>query len=406
MRPRPAPRIEDAPLIRLAPKLLLAAVSLALALGAAEGLLRYRDPRYLKAEWAPKPVPFRRSHPIYGHGLAPGASGVNEGKGEFRVGYRVSSLGLRDREYPPDPPSGAVRLLVLGDSFAEGFGVELEDAFVKRLERRLNASPPRPGARYEAVNMGVASFSPLLEYLFLKDLLPRLRGHFVLLSLDPTDFADDFHYQQGAAWGEGGEPLRVRHDGLLPNYFSRTRQFLEALPGPPWRDIRVLRYLLYHAARLSHGRWAEARLGRIEYDHHGWTRPGNPRQGPWEAQLDRTFGHILRIRDLARRAGMGFALAAHPHGHMAHPQAWCAGRRHLYYECGRIYPAPLYSRLMRLCAEKGLACWDLTGEFRRPDAPSLFYGFDGHFTPTGNEVMAGALERRLRPLLASLPERP
>ncbi|MEK6710096.1 MAG: hypothetical protein AABZ64_05915, partial [Nitrospinota bacterium] len=398
VQPQPAPLLgnEGSPLNRLAPKILLSLASLALALGAAEGVLRYKNPRSLRAEWVRKTIPYRQSHPVHGHGLVPGASGANEEKGEFRVSYRINSLGLRDREFRPEPPAGTVRLLVLGDSFAEGFGVELGDAFVKVLERRLNDSPPRAGARYETVNLGVAGFSPLLEYLFLKEQLPRLRGHFVLLSLDVTDFADDFHYQQGAAWGPGGEPLRVNHAHLPPNHFSHTRQFLEALPGPPLGNLYAFRYLLYHAVRFTHGRWAEARLGRIEYDHHGWTRPGNPHQGEWEEQLGRSIGHILRIRDLAREAGMGFALATHPHGHMVHPQAWCAGRRHLRYNCGMTYPSPLIAPLLRLCAEKGLACWDLAEEFRRPDAPSLFFDFDGHFTPKGNGVMAGALERRLR----------
>lgn len=391
---------------RLAPKLLLSAVSLALALGAAEAVLRARNPRHLRTEWTRKPIPFRQSHPVYGHGLKPGSGGINEEKREFRVAYRINSLGLRDREYPPDPPAGAVRLLFMGDSFTEGFGVELDDTFVKGIERRLNASPPRPGGRYEAVNMGVASFSPLLEYLFLRELLPRLRGHLLLLSLDPTDFSDDFHYQTGATWGPDGEPLRVNHDGLQPNYFSHSRHFLEALPGPPWRDIRLVRYLVHQWIRRTHGRWVAGRLGRIEYDHHGWTRPGNPHMGDWERQLDRTFGHILRIQALARRAGMGFAVAGYPHGHMVHPQAWCAGRERGHYECGKTYASPLFPRLLQRCAEAALACWDLTEEFRRPDATALYHDRDGHFTVKGNDVMAAALERRLRPLLAALPERP
>ena len=394
------------PLSRLAPKLLLSFASLALVLGAAEGVLRHRNPRYIRTEWARKPVPYRQSHPVYGHGLVPGAAGFNEEKGEYRVGYRISPIGLRDREFPLQPPAGTARLLVLGDSFTEGYAVEAEQAFVKVLERRLNAAPPRPGARYETVNMGVASFSPILEYLFLKTRLPLLRGDFVLLILDPTDFSDDYHYQRGAAWGPGGEPIRVSHDGLLPNYFSHTRQFIEALPAPPLRDVYVLRYLIYHAVRLNHGRWAEARFGRIEYDRLGWTRPANPHAAAWERQLERTFGHILRIRNLARSEGMGFALATYPHAHMIHPQAWCKGRRRLYYECGKTYAAPLVSPLLRMCREKDVTCWDLAGDFRRPDIPSLFFEFDGHFTPKGNEVMAGALERRLGPLLAPMPVRP
>ncbi len=383
-------------------KLLLSLLSLAVVLGAMEGILRYRDPRSLRLTRGRKPVPFRVAHPVYGHALLPGATGRTSHYGEYDVPYKINSLGLREREVSRKIPPGTVRLLILGDSFTEGFGVKLEDAFVKILERRLNASPARPGVRYETVNMGVASFSPLLEYLFLKETLGRIEGDFLVLNLDASDFSDDNFYERGARWGPGGEPLAVSHGDLLPNYLSYGRHFLETLPAAPWRNSWVLRFLVWHFIRRVHGGWVRSRLGRIEYDRYGWTRPGRRPGDAWEAQLGRSFGYILRIRELLKKKGIGFAVALYPHGHQVHPRAWCAGRERAYYECGKVYGSSLFAETMALCRKSGLTCWDLTPDFRRPDADSLFYNVDEHFNAKGNAVMAGALEKRLRPLLARM----
>ena len=97
-------------------KIIVSLLSLAVVLGAMEGVLRYRDPRYLRLKRGRKPVPFRVAHPVYGHGLRPGASGRTSYYGEYDVPYKINSLGLRDREFAREIPPGTVRILVTGDS--------------------------------------------------------------------------------------------------------------------------------------------------------------------------------------------------------------------------------------------------------------------------------------------------
>src|SRR5262245_59519954 len=52
--------------------------------------------------------------------------------------YAINGLGLRDLERSRDAPTGVFRLLVLGDSFAEGFSVAFEDSVAQVLERGLS----------------------------------------------------------------------------------------------------------------------------------------------------------------------------------------------------------------------------------------------------------------------------
>jgi hypothetical protein len=107
-------------------ELLLALASLLVFLGAAEvatRLLRLGEPR---------PT-----------GYAP----VNTTRGTKQ---RLNSRGYRDRETLEVKPPGGRRVVSLGDSFAWGAGVELEDAYPDRLERILNRRRPEP---WEVVNL-------------------------------------------------------------------------------------------------------------------------------------------------------------------------------------------------------------------------------------------------------------
>ena len=260
-----------------AKNLLLLALSICIALGIGEAVLRYKDSRSIRIVGRHKMPPFRRHHPVYHHGLVPGASGTNTAKGEFRASYQINSLGMRDRGYPRAKPSSTYRILALGDSFTEGYSSDLADSFIKRIEHRLNARPPKEGITYEVANLGVASFSPLLEFLRLKEFVDKLPGDFVLLNFDGSDFADDHFYEKGAVQDGDGKLLRVGHEGLLPPYPTCGRHFLESLPGPPWRDIYLLRCGVWHWIRRTHKPWVRKRLGDIEYDKYGWTRLGpNP----------------------------------------------------------------------------------------------------------------------------------
>lgn len=84
---------------------------------------------------------YRATSEIYHHTFIP------NGKGrlytpEFKTVYLINSFGIRDKEYSFVKPRQTYRILVLGDSFTEGYGLNIEHTFSKRLEFLLNAAPP------------------------------------------------------------------------------------------------------------------------------------------------------------------------------------------------------------------------------------------------------------------------
>ena len=81
--------------------------------------------------------------------------------GETAIPVKINSSGLRDRFYPYERTDGFFRIVVLGDSFTWGFGVEQDQIFSELIEKTNN--------KMELINMGVSGYSTDQEYLLLQN---------------------------------------------------------------------------------------------------------------------------------------------------------------------------------------------------------------------------------------------
>src|ERR1700730_4038141 len=103
----------------------------------------------------------------YHHTLAPNFDGYDNW-GDFRFKVYTNSLGFRDarvRDIPATAPTR--RIILIGDSFTEGLGVNFEDSFAGML---YSAGLDRAD-KIEFLNAGVISYSPVLYYRKLKFLI-------------------------------------------------------------------------------------------------------------------------------------------------------------------------------------------------------------------------------------------
>ena len=81
---------------------------------------------------------------------------------EYTVEVAINSHGLRDPERGHEARPGTFRLLALGDSFVEAYGVPLEMTVTQVLEAGLR----REGCAAEVINGGTNGYSTDQEYLF------------------------------------------------------------------------------------------------------------------------------------------------------------------------------------------------------------------------------------------------
>jgi lysophospholipase L1-like esterase len=116
----------------------------------------------------------------------PNGTGSVPLSGPDRALVRINSLGLRGKEISRQKPEGTKRIVVFGDSFVFGLGVDEEHIFTTHLESFLNARSP--DVQYEVVNMGVTGYSTDQEYILLQELGMRLFPDVVILVSCDNDF--------------------------------------------------------------------------------------------------------------------------------------------------------------------------------------------------------------------------
>lgn len=113
-----------------------------------------------------------RFDPLLGWSLKPGSRGISYRTGK-PVTYEINSHGLRDREFSYDRSPTIYRIVLIGDSHAFGFGVNMHDHFSKVLERSFD--------NVEVINMGVSGFGIDQELLLLQSQGIRYNPSLVLV---------------------------------------------------------------------------------------------------------------------------------------------------------------------------------------------------------------------------------
>ncbi|HEY7497036.1 MAG TPA: SGNH/GDSL hydrolase family protein [Vicinamibacterales bacterium] len=99
----------------------------------------------------------------------PNQVGYHQLAREFNIQIKINSRGFRDTEYTPAPEARTI--VTLGDSFTEGFGVDAEAVWSKRLQERV----VRDRLAYEHVyNAGHSGTNPknyraVYEHFFKND---------------------------------------------------------------------------------------------------------------------------------------------------------------------------------------------------------------------------------------------
>jgi hypothetical protein len=343
--------------------------------------------------------------PVVHHRFRPNA--VKKVSGSW---YRTNALGLRDHEYPERPAPGTYRILMLGDSFTEGFRLAFEDTVAKRVERGLNDGRCR--GRYDVVNAGIGSYSPILEYLLFTQLADQLHPHMVVQNFDMTDVHDDFIRGRVAVFDGDGLPVAVPNDPraeaalLLPpvarpdTAFGALERRLNRLALYQTLRRSVIGERLLGPVRLTPEQLAERGLaGNVQYDVVAIVRDG---EHPGLAEAWRaTERYLLATRDLARRRGMAYVLVAYPHPYQVTATESPLGRRKLGVGAGVVGDERPFRRLEALGGREGFPVVNLLPFFRaneRPGAP-LFSERDFHHTQEGSRIFGEGMLRALSRLV-------
>jgi len=274
----------------------------------------------------------------------------------WAVEFRYNALRFRDAPLGPKPP-GVRRVMVLGDSFAEGQGVKEPDTLAKVLERLLDEGEP---GRWEVRNCGRRGEDfPALYEAFLA-LLPH-EPDLVVYALTLND-------------AERTPEFQARQSYLNDWIVDRARQFEdEGLVETDPLGSRLLGFVKDRVQAVRVGR-RTTRWYREMWDEAN------------RAGRDRTFAHLREMDRLLRERRARLLVAPWP----------------LFVGLERGYPfEAVHDRIARFCLGAGIAHHDLLPAFRgRPGEELWVHPVDHHPNERAHlraaQALAPVVERLLR----------
>lgn len=343
---------------------------------------------------------YRQEDPLVNHSLKPNSRGVL-GSREYRVHYKINSFGCRDNEYPLKHPENTHRILVVGDSFAEGYGMDIKDTFIKITERDWNKN--HPGKRIEIINCGVMSYSPILEYIWLRERGLKLDPDMVALFLDQSDLQDDYIYSKSTTF-VNDIPQTVNATGLYTtqgrNYFNRFDKFL--FHHSAFYVYLRHQWINIYEKHVEHKDEKEGPLGKnivfgdIETDRLFFLR-GNAQD--FDAHWQRTSGYLKLISDMLKEKNTAFMLVVYPYAIQIDGNEWPA-RGTWGFEEGKIYPpSPYFEKAEEFSQSVGayyLNLFDALYSYKKGHpGEKLYFDLDGHWTKPTHKLIAEEFTRYL-----------
>ena len=327
----------------------------------------------------------------------PGASArIKSPYGEFDVAYRVNEFGLRGSQIAPKREDEKL-VLVLGNSFVEGWGVEEETTFVSVAQgvvrdkrKSLNSAPVR------IVNGGVSGYGAAQLYLNLQRIWPAVSPDVVVLAIVGTMVNSDYKYLSSARINPEGIATGLSASAILSGGTPQT--FAQQPASSKWLDY-LSRYLA--TVRLVRNRFAnEAAMNEI--------KAGDPVTDLLAAyRADRvtlgkifepTLRHVSAIGEFAQSKGAKFILLYLPMPFQLSDNAWDVGRK--AYRLSKL-PAPdgELDVIRSFCLARRLECLFPTDMLREALASQgkreIYFHYDFHMTSEGNRILGTWLGNEL-----------
>ena len=301
--------------------------------------------------------------PAVGYALTPGFRGELQ-RSEFRDTIRIGEFGFRGAD-PRPLAEPSLRIIVLGDSQAFGFGVDEDETFSMQLEHLLRAR--YAGTDVQVINGGVPGYGTADQLAMLRSRGPAVDPDLVVVQfLSVNDLVENL--TPANTWA-------IIKDGMLS---AREGTVSTRLSFPRRAETWIKKHS--HLASLvsnSAGYWA-VRLGLVGQQGAMWGEDFS------EEQADLGTDLLVEI------AATADSLGAHTLFLYTTGQASVIQER---------YDALPSRAVVATAAENAGVPWiDMTAHLRdRANRAALHYPGDGHWTAEGHravaEIIADEIER-------------
>jgi hypothetical protein len=293
-----------------------------------------------------------------------------------RAEFRINSFGFRGPEIPAEKPAGTTRIFFLGDSITLGGRLPEDVTFASRVGQALSSVR---STRYEVINAGVGDVGLYEEEATLKNEGLKVRPDVVVLCWYLND-----------ARPPVGFPEEVVYNNRLIRWFNDHPIFEKSyLAGFVYDSIRksLVAKHLYQDRRWDWtqpymaGKWAtdpKEFANVVQLARYDWGDAWNEKSMKWMEE------RIKSLKELSESKGIRFVVVAMPE----HAQVYAQ------------FKSPIVDQpqddLAAFAEKNGIKLLNLLPLLRAPAAKEKLFYDNCHYTPRGNEVVAGLILDFLR----------
>jgi len=384
----------------LVANLLLAALSAAVVLGAAEAAARVARHYQKGGKEQRTRLQYTEYDPLLGWKHQPGARARYERR-EYTTDVAINRHGLRDRDRAYQAPPGTFRVLALGDSFIEAFSVPLEESVTQVMERSM----ARGRCPVEVINGGTVGYSTDQELLFYRDHGSKYAPQVVVLFF----YYNDVLYNASRTNIQLPKPLlSFRGEKVeVVNFPVPRRPPDPVAPEAPPAAVKGSVALDWIGERLerSHprlynglsrrGLWPPTSMQPMSPELRVYMRkpPADARHG-WAMT-----GRILKtLASEAWDRGSRLAIAYIPSRMEVSDRDWDLTRRRYRLDEAAFDRGAVVARLAEIAGAERIPLLDLTPAMRQATGLVAwpYYDFDSHWNRLGHAVAAREVEAFLR----------
>jgi lysophospholipase L1-like esterase len=352
----------------------------------------------------------------------PGAKGEFS-TDEYDVFLEYNSHGIRGPERAYDKPSGTYRVVMLGDSFIEGYSVPREKRVAEVLEGILGERDQ--SRRYEVIALGTAGYSTDQELLWLESEGLKYHPDLVVVMF----YMNDVWFNGQTAYWRGEKPAFVLEEGgglRLVNVPVPDRRPASKKKDAKERSGGIRHWIranskLYALANLAlenspELRAALARVGVVSPPADEKEDDGGPRvadelsvfqkkeppatQNAWRV----TEALLGRMGETANRAGADFVAFHIPFKGVVYPESWSPLLAKLGIPEADLDRERMREHFTAICESRGLTCIEPTRAFqqaareRAAAGERVYYLQDNHWNPAGHRLAAELLANEIQTL--------
>jgi hypothetical protein len=320
-------------------------------------------------------IPIYAREPYAGFGNRPGLS-FDHRTNEFRAWYHINQAGFRvprpEVEYTLAKPSNIYRIMMLGPSFAFGWGVNYELSFAGVLQQLLQERGFAGDKKIELIDAGVPAMAPAPQLSWFEQV--------------GKDYAPDLVIQvvyESMAQGNDAQPFAaVDDDGyLLPLDADATVQWRERL-----KKIATVFYGWMLWTSLNPGspvRSGEEKAGReiaapINFE-------------PMHPEVREAMEFYNKLASVLREIGARLLVVYAPLSYAVHREDESRWRLLGIRDIPR--QIAFDAAFVRYLNECQIPSIDLTPQLRKSarEGKRMYYWLDIHWTPAGNVTAARAV---------------